>query len=672
MKRSILKVVLSTALLTSVGFSSELSLCGSKVQFSKSLHQTQLRSLSNDTQDILTVIHTFSSLTEREQEKLYSAGAKVILYAGIDSYYLLADNEDIESIVKSIDKIDGISVVKPEYKIDSELKDINANDTVRVKVSLVKEMDKNSFSDLLNKNDIEYKNLKLNSEFPMVELTVTGIDVERLASLPVVKEISKYHAVGLVKPFSTTLKADDIAVINQINLTNVWKNEDDLDGVNIPVAIVDEGRVRKTHVEFQSGQVTRVKDKVIKGTSSLHSTHVAGIIGAKGVNVKAKGIADGSMIYNFCYKDSYFASSISQLASRYGILLSNHSYGFTDKSDLGIYNSDASSEDQIIYNNPYINMFIAAGNDRGSDGYPDIQIIKGAANAKNVFTVGALSYDSTKTAYYSSVGPVFDGRIKPDIAVKGSSVYSTSNSGERGYAYMSGTSMAAPSATALAALIMQEYKKVTNCGNNIGCDMRHDVLKAVIINTAIDKDKPGPDIYSGYGMINAEEAIKTVKSLEYTNNKHKIKLDVVGKGAIKEYRFINTQSEDFKVTLSWVDPAGNSASSGRTLVNDMDLYVEDVNSGKKYYPYSLDKNNPTALAYHDRPNNVDVVEKVEIKNLPAGEYKVVVSGDHISTSTQSYALAASEAIFSKSSVNDTPKVKLEVNNFAKVMLDSIY
>jgi len=672
MKRSIVKVVLSTALLTSVGFGSELVLGSAQVEFEKKLSQIQIRSLSVESKDILTVISTDDSLSQEDIDKIYNLGAKSVLFAGKNSYYLLATEEKIETILDSFDSINGIAVVKPEHKIDKELQNVDINALVRVKVSLVEPTMYDSFKQMLDSSDIEYKDLKLRDAQYMAELSLYGIDIKRLASIPLIKQVSKYHEIGLVKPFSKSISPDDISVIDKVQVDDVWAISDDLDGMNIPIAMVDEGRVKRTHVEFQSGQVSRVKVRVSDGRESLHSTHVAGIIGAKGVNTNAKGIANGSLIYNFSYNDEYFSDSISSLASRYGILLSNHSYGFTDKSDLGEYNSDAASEDRVVYDNPYINMFVAAGNDKGSDGYPDVMIIKGAANAKNVFTVGALDYSSSKAAYYSSTGPVFDGRIKPDFAVKGSSVYSTSNSKDNGYAYMTGTSMATPSATAIAALVMQEYKKVTNCGGNIGCDMRHDVLKAVLINTAIDKNQPGPDIYTGFGMLDAKDAIETVKSLEYSHTKHKIKLDIAGRGSIKEYRFSTGTKGDFSVTLSWVDPAGNSANRGRTLVNDMDMYLVDLNSGKKYYPYSLDRSDPTALAVNDRPNSVDVVEKIEVKNLPAGEYKLVVSADNISTSSQRYAIAASESIFDKSSVNNTPKVKLELNNFAKVMLDSIY
>ena len=99
-----------------------------------------------------------------------------------------------------------------------------------------------------------------------------------------------------------------------------------------------------------------------------------------------------------------------------------------------------------------------------------------------------------------------------------------------------------------------------------------------------------------------------------------------------------------------------------------------MDSSKKYYPYSLDRNNPTANALNDRPNEVDNSEKIEVKGLPAGNYRLVVDAHKIQTLTQDYAIATSELIFLKANsiINNTPRTKLKVNNFAKIMLESIY
>jgi len=676
MKRSVLNVVLSTALLTSLGFGSELVLSGTKVDFQKRLSLHSIEATSTKSKDILTVVHTKNGLSEIQKDVLYGLGVQAIKYAGVQSYYILADASNIDKVTQYLGDDVEIALLKPEHKISNELKNININDDVRVVVTFMEELPQDMLEELFNQNDIEYKDIKYDEGFGSLEVTIKGYDLETLADMAQVKEIRKYHKIGLIKPFSSTMETKDISVVEDTKTDEAIALDTDLNGLNIPIGMVDEGKVLKTHQEFTLGAATRIRDRV-NGSVSVHSTHVAGILGASGIEEKSKGMASAAQIYSFTYNDVYFAQAISVLAG-YDILLTNHSYGFVDKVDLGAYNSDAANEDSVIYGNPYVNMFIAAGNDRGRRDYPETMLIKGAGNAKNVFTIGALDFNSEYVAYYSSAGPAADGRIKPDLVVKGTSVYSTSSSANDKYLYMSGTSMATPAATGIAALVMQEYKDLTTCDEttNKGCDMRADVLKAVLINTAVDKNATGPDIYTGYGMINAKEAIETVKTLDYDlyPNMQEIKLDSVAKGDVKTYPFSTDTTKDVKITVSWVDPAGNSASSGRALVNDLNVYVKNKNTGKVYYPYSLNKDNPKALAYNDRENHVDNTEKVEMKNLPAGDYELVVEGDDLQTSSQDFAIVSSELMFKKSEsvINSKPKVKLEVNNFAKIMLESIF
>ena len=659
MKRSILSVALSTAVLVGVANAHDFELGGKRVEFSKKLSLHALERLNSEDKDITVVVKTTKPLSNKQRDTLYNLGAKSITYSGKNSFYLLSSKSDIDSLLDAIEDLDGVALLDYRYKISNDLKNVAINDIIRVKVELLKSLSKNEFKTILLNNGIDAKNLKVIDDFNIVELDIAGIDLESLANLSVVKYVSKYHKIGMIKPFSKKIGSNDIFVARETKADDVWRGG--LDGANIKVGIVDEGQAKRDHVEFKEGIVSRVKNRVGKGDLSLHTTHVAGIIGAKGVDNYAKGMAYGAVIYNYSYQDTYFASSLNLLYNKDRILVSNHSYGFTDKADLGSYNSDASSEDSVIYNNPYIAMFVAAGNDRTRSGYPDTKIIKGAANAKNIITIGALNSSSSGVAYYSSVGPTNDGRIKPDLSVSGSAVYSTSSDG--GYTYMSGTSMATPAALGLSSLVMQEYKNLTKCGNS-GCDMRVDLIKAVLINTAVDKESKGPDIYTGFGMIDAKNAVDVVKTIE--NNYQKVKLDKVYRGESREYSFYKQSAGEFKVTISWVDMAGNSASN-KALVNDIDTYLINVDTGDIYYPYVLN-----GLSITKGENHADNVEQIEVDNLPVGNYKLVVNGDNLQSSKSDFAIASSEAIFSKANSNIELKEKLQMDSFAKVIFDSLY
>ncbi len=659
MKRSILSVALSTAILSGLSHASDLELGGKRVEFSKKLSLHALESLDSEDKDITVVVKTYKPLNRVQKDTLYKLGAKSVTYSGENSFYLLSSRNDIDTLLDSIKDLDGVALLDFKYKISNDLKNVALNDVIRVKVELLKSLNESEFKTILLNSGIDASKIKVSNDFNIVELNIAGIDIETLANLSVVKYISKYHDIGLIKPFSKKISSDDIYTARSTNATEAWSGG--LDGSNIKVGIVDEGQAKRDHVEFKEGAVSRVKNRVGKGSLSLHTTHVAGIIAAKGVDSYARGMANEAIIYNYSYQDAYFASALNSLYNKDKILVSNHSYGFTDRADLGSYNSDASSEDSVIYNNPYITMFVAAGNDRGRSGYADTGIIKGAANAKNIITVGALNSNSSDVAYYSSSGPTNDGRIKPDLSVGGSSIYSTSSDG--GYAYMSGTSMATPAALGLATLVMQEYKNLTECGNG-GCDMRVDLLKAVLLNTAVDKGSSGPDIYAGFGMIDAKKAVDVVKTID--EDLQKVKMDSIARGGVKEYSFYKQSSGKFKVTISWVDIAGNSAG-GRTLVNDIDCYLVNTESGDKYYPYVL-----SGLNITKGENHVDNTEQIEVDNLPVGEYKLVVSGKNLQSSKSDFAIASSKAMFSKANSNIELKKKLQMDSFAKVIFDSMY
>ena len=151
------------------------------------------------------------------------------------------------------------------------------------------------------------------------------------------------------------------------------------------------------------------------------------------------------------------------------------------------------------------------------------------ATIKNVVTVGAgeASADSADyIAYFSSNGPTYDGRIKPDIIAPGQSVTSASSNGDGGPSCNTvskqGTSMASPGAAGTAALIFDYFQNskfwVTTCNQLYSFCKKFtpsDVLvKAAILHSGVSMSmyhfgdasqdvKLGltPDIYQGYGRI---------------------------------------------------------------------------------------------------------------------------------------------------------------------------
>lgn len=442
-----------------------------------------------------------------------------------------------------------------------------------------------------------------------------------------------------------------------------------IQGQNMIAGVWDGGNARSTHQEFMIGGISKIT--LGDGTNfQPHPTHVVGTIAAQGVFPDVRGIAFNSSILSYNW-DSDLAEMLDQASS--GLLVSNHSYGIGSLSSLwfyGAYDSRAREMDNICYNNPYYLPVIAAGNDRNATVAPgSVQIntkegydmIFGHANAKNVITVAAVNQVSgyvnpsdVVMSSFSSWGPSDDGRIKPDISMKGVNVLSTVSSSDTALGYMSGTSMAAPGVTGVVLLLQQYYNQLYSSF------MRSATVKGLILHTADEAGTTiGPDYSFGWGLINAQKSAMAIRDKNSTtNNKSVIEERTLFNTATYTKTITASGTSPLKISISWTDPQAPTNNTGtvdpttKYLVNDLDIKVSK--NGVDYFPWKLQgMSNTSGAATNVGTNDVDNFERVDINN-PSGTYTITVT--HKGTLTggsQNFSLIATSDNLSTLSTNET-------------------
>jgi subtilisin family serine protease len=139
-----------------------------------------------------------------------------------------------------------------------------------------------------------------------------------------------------------------------------------------------------------------------------------------------------------------------------------------------------------------IMVVVSAGNEGKSRDWP---YISAPADGFHVMAVGAVNYRG-ELADFSSIGPTYDGRIKPDFVAMGEDSYVADPNSADGYRKTDGTSMATPLVAGTAALLLQALPDL-NRPNELAKLLKYTATRALF-----------PDNQYGWGIINAEAAFR--------------------------------------------------------------------------------------------------------------------------------------------------------------------
>jgi len=379
-----------------------------------------------------------------------------------------------------------------------------------------------------------------------------------------------------------------------------------------------------------------------------HGTHVAGIAAGGGQHFPGggfdnRGVAPGATIYS---AETAFLGP----KERGNVVNHSHIARHSDVYDGHDLEMDAALHAPWTYEDQtFKTMVVGAGNqgfknDRQSRQRGYYSVLN---ESKNAIVVGNLDGATKIIDVSSSQGPTRDGRIKPDLVAPGTHIMSTGfasfdycqleNAGcnfptedrsgiPRFYYEASGTSMATPHVSGVAALMHQVARDRHPgcvapglCEAYAGDALRNATIKAIMIQTAEDlmhteqeavrlktpsnpdltktegKESygfygPGPDFSTGWGLIDAKASIEAVSNRNYLEE-----YDLTN-GEERRYQF-EYAGTDLRVTVVWDDEAAStldkadannlSDAQARRLVNDIDIYLIDP-LGERHYPWTLD------------------------------------------------------------------------------------
>ncbi|MGG1600093.1 S8 family peptidase [Paenibacillus naphthalenovorans] len=215
-----------------------------------------------------------------------------------------------------------------------------------------------------------------------------------------------------------------------------------------------------------------------------HGTHVAGVVGALvNNNLGVAGMSWYNRIMPIKVLDKSGAGSTYAVAQ--GIIWATDHGAKVINMSLGNYADSQFLHDAIKYAfDRDVVLIAASGNDNTEQpGYP--------AAYPEVFAVAAVDARKSK-ASFSNYGDYIDA------AAPGVSIASTYPQSQ--YAALSGTSMASPHVTALAALI-----------RSVNPNLKNTEVMQLIRDTATDLGTSGKDKYFGHGLIDVVAALQAAK-----------------------------------------------------------------------------------------------------------------------------------------------------------------
>lgn len=317
--------------------------------------------------------------------------------------------------------------------------------------------------------------------------------------IPTVQSTTKLNYGGSLN--QNTLS--DVPVVHNLGIT----------GKGVLIGILDTGFRWKTHPALKDLKIIAEKDFIQKddvtenqagdaGNQDSHGTNCLGLMAGYDPGNLIGPAFDASIILakteNYAtetkVEEDYYAAALEWMESL-GVQITTSSLGY-NQFDGGVGDYPWSSfNGQTTITAKAINLafqrgvttLTAAGNERANSWGKIIT----PGDALNVITVGAVDF-TNKVASFSSPGPTYDGRIKPEVVAMGVTDYVSNTSGK--YNYGNGTSYATPIAAGIAALLKSAWSHLTN-----------QQIRKIFLECGDNTATPNND--RGWGLISASRVV---------------------------------------------------------------------------------------------------------------------------------------------------------------------
>ncbi|MBN1211388.1 MAG: S8 family serine peptidase [candidate division Zixibacteria bacterium] len=348
--------------------------------------------------------------------------------------------------------------------------------------------------------------------------------LNRIASLPFVKAIKP--VAGFKKDYEVSIKFDLPESQGTLSATalNYGSSFGQLDQINVPeahnqgytgksvtLAVFDTG-FRKSHEAFAAhyaqGRVLAEWDFIFNDGNTANEAvdwssqweHGTGTWAVAG------GHKDGQL-YGPAYEANFLLAKTEDVRSEMPVEEDNWIAALEWADSLGadVVTSSLGYTDWYTYAdmdgqtalitlaaNLADGLGIVVCNSMGNEG-PGTGTLITPADAFNILAVGAV-YNSGGIASFSSRGPTYDGRTKPEVCAQGVNTYWAASSSDAGYGYANGTSLSCPLVAGAVCVLIQAHP-----------DFTPEMIRTALMETA---SKAGsPDNTYGWGIIDLEAAL---------------------------------------------------------------------------------------------------------------------------------------------------------------------